>query len=105
MWLAMLAMGALGALIMFYALEITTFFIGDDQVTIARTVEIIYLLGAMMPLLAVDFSIGGSLRGAGDTPLPVDCHHVQSDRYALRAGSAVHLYGHPGSVGVRRADR
>ena len=71
MWLAMLAMGALGALIMFYALEITTFFIGDDQITIARTVEFIYLLGAMMPMLAVDFSIGGSLRGAGDTRFPL----------------------------------
>ena len=71
MWLAMLAMGTLGALIMFYALEITTFVIGDDQVTIARTGEFIYLLGAMMPLLAVDFSIGGSLRGAGDTRFPL----------------------------------
>lgn len=71
MWLAMVTMGALGALIMLYAREITTFFIGDDQVTIARTVEFIYLLGAMMPMLAVDFSIGGSLRGAGDTRFPL----------------------------------
>ena len=33
--------------------------------------EFIYLLGGMMPLLAVDFSIGGSLRGAGDTRFPL----------------------------------
>jgi len=71
MWLAMVAMGALGGLIMFYARPLTLFFIGDDPVTVQRTVEFIYLLGAMMPLLAVDFSIGGSLRGAGDTRFPL----------------------------------
>ena len=70
-WLAMIAMGSLGALIMFYARPLSLFFIGDDAVTVQRTVEFIYLLGAMMPLLAVDFSIGGSLRGAGDTRFPL----------------------------------
>ncbi len=70
-WLAMAAMGGLGGLIMFYAEPLTLFFIGDDEITVKRTVEFIYLLGAMMPLLAVDFSIGGSLRGAGDTRFPL----------------------------------
>ncbi len=70
-WLAMIAMGALGAVIMYYAEPLTLFFIGDDEITVRRTVEFIYLLGAMMPLLAVDFSIGGSLRGAGDTRFPL----------------------------------
>ncbi len=69
--LAMIAMGALGAVIMFYAEALTLFFIGDAPETVERTVEFIYLLGAMMPLLAVDFSIGGSLRGAGDTRFPL----------------------------------
>ena len=36
-----------------------------------NTVQFIYLLGAMMPLLAVEFAIGGSLRGAGDTRFPL----------------------------------
>lgn len=71
MWLAMIAMGALGAVIMYYAQALSLFFIGDDEITVRRTVEFIYLLGAMMPLLAVDFSIGGSLRGAGDTRFPL----------------------------------
>ena len=71
MWLAMTAMGALGGVIMFYAEPLSLFFIGDDEITVRRTVEFIYLLGAMMPLLAVDFSIGGSLRGAGDTRFPL----------------------------------
>ncbi|MGD8829546.1 MAG: MATE family efflux transporter [Pseudomonadales bacterium] len=71
MWMAMIAMGALGAVIMYYAEPLARFFIGEDQVTVQRTVEFIYVLGAMMPLLAVDFSIGGSLRGAGDTRFPL----------------------------------
>jgi len=71
MGLAMVAMGSLGGVIMLYARELTLFFVGDAPVTVARTVEFIYLLGAMMPLLAVDFSIGGSLRGAGDTRFPL----------------------------------
>ncbi|MEM8767963.1 MAG: MATE family efflux transporter [Pseudomonadota bacterium] len=70
-WLAMIAMGSLGAVIMFYAEPLALFFIGDDEITVRRTVEFVYLLGAMMPLLAVDFSIGGSLRGAGDTRFPL----------------------------------
>ena len=69
--LAVLAMGSLGGVIMLFAREITTFFIGDDLVTIERTVEFIYMLGAMMPLLAIDFSVGGALRGAGDTRFPL----------------------------------
>jgi Na+-driven multidrug efflux pump len=56
---------------MYYAEPLARFFIGEDQVTVQRTVEFIYVLGAMMPLLAVDFSIGGSLRGAGDTRFPL----------------------------------
>jgi putative MATE family efflux protein len=69
--LAMVAMGGLGGVIMLYARPLTLFFIGDEPETVARTVEFIYLLGAMMPLLAVDFSIGGALRGAGDTRFPL----------------------------------
>jgi Na+-driven multidrug efflux pump len=45
--------------------------LGDEQLTIEYTVQFTYLLGAMMPLLAVDFAIGGSLRGAGDTRFPL----------------------------------
>jgi len=56
---------------MFYARPLTLFFVGDAPVTVAHTVEFIYLLGAMMPLMAVDFAIGGSLRGAGDTRFPL----------------------------------
>ena len=71
MVMAMLSMGALGLLVIVYAEELATFFIGDDPLTIRYTVQFTNLLGAMMPLLAIDFAIGGSLRGAGDTRFPL----------------------------------
>ncbi|MFU8817574.1 MAG: MATE family efflux transporter, partial [Pseudomonadales bacterium] len=71
LWLAMIAMGSLGLLVIFYAHELATFFLGDEPLTIEYTVQFIYLLGSMMPLLAVEFAIGGALRGAGDTRFPL----------------------------------
>jgi len=71
MWLAILAMGALGLVVIVYAVPLATWFLGDEPLTIRYTVQFIYLLGSMMPLMAVDFAIGGSLRGAGDTRFPL----------------------------------
>lgn len=68
---AMLAMGLLGAVVVVYARELSTFFLGNEPLTIEYTVQFIHLLGSMMPLLAVDFAIGGALRGAGDTRFPL----------------------------------
>jgi len=69
--LAMISMGALGALISFNAEGLSRFFLGDEPVTIQRAVEITHILAAVLPLLGVDFAIGGSLRGAGDTRFPL----------------------------------
>ncbi|MFW6094737.1 MAG: MATE family efflux transporter [Pseudomonadota bacterium] len=68
---AMLAMGALGALVIVFSGPLAGFFLGDEPLTIRYTVQFIHLLGSMMPLLAVDFAIGGALRGAGDTRFPL----------------------------------
>ena len=54
-----------------FAPELSRYFIGDNELTITYTVQFIYLLGAMMPLMAVEFAIGGALRGAGDTRFPL----------------------------------
>lgn len=69
--LAVISMGALGLLVIFFAEEMATFFIGDEPLTIEYTLQFVYILGAMMPLLAVEFAIGGALRGAGDTRFPL----------------------------------
>ena len=69
--LAMLSMGGLGLLVALYAHELAGFFIGDAPKTIEYTVQFTYILGAMMPLLAIEFTVGGALRGAGDTRFPL----------------------------------
>ena len=68
---AIISMGSLGLLIIAFAEEMATYFIGDAALTVEYTGQFIYILGAMMPLLAVEFSIGGALRGAGDTRFPL----------------------------------
>lgn len=69
--LAVLFMGGLGLLVIVYARPLALFFLGDEPLTVRYTVEFTRILGAMMPLLAVEFAIGGSLRGAGDTRFPL----------------------------------
>lgn len=71
MWLAIASMGAIGIAVMYFAEELAEYFIGTGELTIHYTVQFIYVLGAMMPLLAVEFAIGGALRGAGDTRFPL----------------------------------
>jgi Na+-driven multidrug efflux pump len=44
--------------------------IADPEV-VRLTVRFIYILAAAQPLMAVDFALGGSLRGAGDTRSPL----------------------------------
>jgi putative MATE family efflux protein len=71
MSLAIISMGSLGAIIIFFAEPLAGFFLEDQPVTLKHTVHFIYILGAMTPLLAVEFAIGGALRGAGDTRFPL----------------------------------
>lgn len=69
--LAMLSMGALALPVILFATELANLFIGDEPLTVNYTVQFIYVMGAMMPLLAIEFAIGGALRGAGDTRFPL----------------------------------
>lgn len=68
---AVLSMGSLGVVIIIFAQDLAALLLGDEPLTVEYTVQFIYMLGAMMPLLAVDFAIGGALRGAGDTRFPL----------------------------------
>ena len=44
---------------------------GDEDPEVVRlTVLFIYILGAVQPLMAIEFTLGGALRGAGDTHYP-----------------------------------
>jgi putative MATE family efflux protein len=69
--LAMVSMGALAAIISVFAPELAHFILGNEPLTERYTIQLTYILAAMLPLLGVDFAIGGSLRGAGDTRFPL----------------------------------
>ncbi len=73
-WRAMvLSVGAMtvpGAIIIAFARPIARFMIQDPEV-VDLTVFFIYVLGAVQPLMATEFSLGGALRGAGDTRFPL----------------------------------
>jgi putative MATE family efflux protein len=59
-----------GVLIIAFAEPIASWFIDDAEV-VALTVDFIWILGIAQPLMAVEFVMGGALRGAGDTRYPL----------------------------------
>ena len=59
-----------GILIALFAETLSRFMIDNDEV-VRLSVIFIWLLGSMQPLMAIEFSLGGSLRGAGDTKTPL----------------------------------
>ena len=59
-----------GAFIILFANEIVAFLINDPEV-IRLTVIFIWIMGSLQPLMAIEFSLGGALRGAGDTKSPL----------------------------------
>ena len=62
--LAMGSMTAVGIVIILAAEPIAAFMIDDPEV-IAYTVSFVYILGAVQPLMAIEFALGGALRGPG----------------------------------------
>ncbi len=67
---AIASMTVMGALVIALAEPIARIFSADPQ-TVALTVDFIWILGAVQPLMAVEFALGGGLRGAGDTRFPL----------------------------------
>jgi putative MATE family efflux protein len=70
MALAMGSMSVLSVLIVSFARPIACMMISDPEV-VRLTVSFIYCLGAAQPLMAIDFALGGAVRGAGDTRFPL----------------------------------
>ncbi len=69
-WRAIGSMMVLSVVIIIFAEEIARFLIDDDEV-VRLTVIFIYIMSIAQPLMAVEFTIGGCLRGAGDTRFPL----------------------------------
>jgi len=59
-----------GVLMSWFAEEIARFMIDDPQV-ILHMVQFTYILSACLPLMAIEFTMAGALRGAGDTRYPM----------------------------------
>jgi putative MATE family efflux protein len=68
--LSIAAMIVLGSGITLGSRPLAAFMIDDPEV-VRLTVVFIYILGAVQPLMAVEFTLGGALRGAGDTRFPL----------------------------------
>jgi putative MATE family efflux protein len=68
--MAMVLMSAMGALIFVFARQIAAVFI-DDREVIKYTIGFMQALGASQPLMAVDWTLTGGLRGAGDSRFPL----------------------------------
>lgn len=70
MRLSIISMTFFGIIIILLAEPLAKFMIDNDEV-VRLTVIFIWLLGSMQPLMAIEFSLGGALRGAGDTKTPL----------------------------------
>jgi len=70
MRLSIISMTFFGVIISIFAESLARFIIDNDEV-VRLTVIFIWLLGSMQPLMAIEFSLGGALRGAGDTKTPL----------------------------------
>lgn len=83
--LAVCLMTVGGVVIYAAARPIAELFVGDAEV-IEKAVTFIHVLAAAQPLMAIDFTLGGALRGAGDTRFPL--YSVLIGFYLCRLGSA-----------------
>jgi len=68
--LSVVLMSIGGLLIFLGARPIAALFVDDARV-VAEAVVFIQVLAAAQPLMALDFTLGGALRGAGDTRFPL----------------------------------
>ena len=66
----MLSMGSLGIILAIFSRDLATFFIDDPDV-VSKAVVFVWILGIMQPFMALQFSLGGAVRGAGDTKSPL----------------------------------
>ena len=68
--MAVLMMSSMGLVLFLFAGPIARLFV-DDAAVIEDTRWFIYMLALCQPLMAVDYALGGALRGAGDTRFPL----------------------------------
>ena len=89
---AILSMTLFGAILVLLSRPIAGVFAEDPEV-IDLTVAVIWILGVAHPLMAIEFAVGGALRGAGDTlfPMVTVFMGLLVVRLGLAAGLVVYL--------------
>ncbi len=90
MRLAIYCMSAFTFVLVVFAEEIALFMI-DDKAVAADAVVFVRMLGISQPLMAIEFTLSGALRGAGDTRSPFVITSVGLTSRLLCAGLAVWL--------------
>jgi Na+-driven multidrug efflux pump len=68
---AVLVMSSVGLAIILFARPLAGSFGAVGDATVGLAVIFIYILGAAQPLMAIEFTLAGALRGAGDTRFPL----------------------------------
>lgn len=68
--MALAAMISLSIILAWFAEELARFMIDDPEV-IHLTVIFMYMIAVAQPIMAFEFTLGGALRGAGDTRFPL----------------------------------
>jgi len=68
--MALMAMITLSILLAWFAQPLARFMLDEEEV-VHLTVLFIYVIALAQPLMAVEFTLGGALRGAGDTRSPL----------------------------------
>jgi len=93
--MAMVMMTAMGLLFIVFAHQIAALFIDDKQV-IEYTVQFMYALAAAQPLMAIDWTITGALRGAGDSRFPL--YGSLAGFYGMRLFLTILIWYHGGNI-------
>jgi Na+-driven multidrug efflux pump len=68
--LTVFSMTIVGLVIAIFSRPVSGFFIDDPEV-IRLTVVFLWIFALLQPLMGIEFSLGGALRGAGDTKSPL----------------------------------